>query len=255
MTMTTLPNIVRLVNESDEWFRRKYGPVDRITIPPRGEIMVPEEVAQHYLGRWFLANTQAQPRARADEYTRLRAYYGAYEDAEAWERNRPTLAAYAADGSRITTVVDDPDGVMAGRDVGLNEEDQLSLMREQMNAMQARLDQADREKQANQAPPIEDDHQPHAPSPSPTIPRPAIGTLPDGTRLPIGPEPMPPVVDGVVEGDVDADGLPERMPVHAELVPMPPGAEGAQGAESGAGDVPDDEPTSVRVGSPLGGDE
>lgn len=249
-TTTTLPNIVRLINESDQPFRRKYGPVDFIVIPAHGELAVPEEVAAHYLGRWWLENTPRQPRARADEYTRLRAYYGAYENAEMWEQNKPRLHALRADGSRITTVVDDPDGVSVGKSVGLNEEDQLALMREQLRVLQDRLDDADRAKQATAAPPVPNDGIPHAPVPSPTVPHPPIGTLPDGTQLPIGPEPMP-VVDGEVQprtGDIEDDGLPVRLPVHAELVPMPPGAEAAS-------DIPDDEPTSVRVGSPIGGDQ
>lgn len=237
-------NIVRIANEGDTDFSMRYGPLERLVIPAQGETFVTEEVAWHFLGRWWTDNSNPRFRARVKEVERLRCLYGAYEDVVLWERNKPKLAAYTPDGTRITTVIDDPDGLTSNiaqtpmsREQAL--EQQLDFMQSQLALITARLDRERAEGTANSQPaPATDVPAPPAPAaPSAPTVGPKTADIPNVGKVPVA----PPVITES-ERIVNADGIeevaPPRLPVHAEIIEMP----------DEGGDVPTDGPTQPRVG-------
>lgn len=135
---------VTIVNDGDKDFNMKYGPRDRLVLPVGARVTVVEEVAWQFTGRWWMTNNNKN-RDRVKEYDRLRVLYGAYEDDAMWERNRPHLSVYDAMGQRITTVMDDPDGVLGGN-VPQTEfsktqtlEAQIALMQENQERLQLQI--------------------------------------------------------------------------------------------------------------------
>lgn len=231
-------NIVQLVNEGTTIFNMKYGPRDRLILQPGQSVMVPEEVAWHYLGRWWMDNTR---RDRVGEYQRLRTLYGAYDDDILWQQNKPLIVAYLPTGQRITTVVDDPDGT-AGQVVTTplaqtqSLEAQLEVMRDQMLVLQAKLEGRARE-EANVA-------QPNAPTdaspPPPGIP-PFQGPVAPGLTVGGIPIPVAPPVIPNPTGVGQTNPLPPdtRLPVSEGIAYQPPDPD----------DVPTDDPARIPTGA------
>lgn len=236
-------NVVRLRNEGDTVFDKRYGPNARLTLQPGEELFVPEEIAWHFLGRWWTNNANPKYRERVEECRRLRVFYGAYEDDTAWTTNKPRLVAYTPEGIRITTVVDDPDGLESapvstplGREQSL--EAQIQFMQGQMAALQAQQEALlKRQGAENQPSPLADSPVPSTMPPAPLPPgiRPThdfgaggvpisnlgeIGPLEDstvtGSRLPVNAE----TIALPDPGDISVDG-PQRPPVGPRRIGHP----------------------------------
>lgn len=153
MTANTVPapappqmlvsNVVQIVNEGATTFHMEYGPKVHLHLEPGQGMFVNEEVAWYFLGAWWMDNSNPRNRERANEYQRLRTLYGAYEDDKIWEANRPHLVAYAPDSQRITTVIDDPEGVQGGTATQLGKEmsleSQMKVLQDTLIQMQAQI--------------------------------------------------------------------------------------------------------------------
>lgn len=215
-----VPNIVQLVNEGDTTFNMRYGPTQRLTIAAGERLFVNEEIAWHFLGKWWTDNANPRVRERREEYSRLRVLYGAYEDETLWERNRPRIVAYAPDGQRITSVVDSPDGeasgiTQLGREMSL--ETQMKTMQDMVLNLQAQLDGRVLDDTNRAQPAVPADATPQIP-PNPTMaPQRDTATI-AGTQIPVTPPPFPtsePMIPGAVDETVDEEGAPPRMPVRS----------------------------------------
>ena len=242
--------VVQLVNEDPErTFNMKYGPTQRLVLAPGERLFVNEDVAWHFLGRWWADNSNPRDRARVGEYNRLRTLYGAYEDDRVWEASMAhSLKAYDPTGKPITTVVDDPDGVQSGagqtpmgREMSL--EAQVEVMKQQMAQMMAQLE----DKQRREATDVAPDVPPMAPPmPSPYNPAGPVPPAPTvaGTAVPVAPAPMGIPAAGNAAHDPEAQDLGViggQIPVKAQVAYDPNEAE-----------APEDNPQVVKT-SPQGG--
>jgi len=231
-------NVVQLVNESDQPFNMEYGPGQRLVLAPNGtggdRLFVNEEVAWYFLGRWWTDNSNPRNKARQDEYQRLRTLYGAYEDDRIWMASpAQTLAAYAPDGQRITTVVDDPDGVLGGTSTQLGKEmsleSQLKVMQDTVLQLQAQM-AAQQQQNANQ-------DQPAAPVDARPPSASAMLAVPGQQTAEIGGQQVPVAPPTFIAPEVDEPGAPARLPVVATVAHDPSEA-----------DAPEDAPASIPHG-------
>lgn len=235
---------VTIVNDGDREFSMKYGPRDRMVLPPGARVTVVEEVAWQFTGRWWMTNTNRN-RDRVKEYDRLRVLYGAYEDDALWERNRPHLSVYDAMGNRITTVIDDPDGLQGGNapqtefsktqtleaQIALMQENQEKLQLQIMRLMEQRQNEAQPEIQTETGPKVAPAGQGQkmadlgAAGQVPVAP-PAVMVppMPEEPAVAPGPEVgLPESTDGVAEDPEEIYG--NRLPVQPEPIgeaEMPP---------------------------------
>lgn len=202
-TMMVSP-VVQLVNESDTEFSMKYGPRERLVLAPGASLFVNEEVAWHFLGRWWTDNANPRIKARQAEFQRVRTLYGAYEDDIAWKASRAFhLKAYDPTGKQIITVVDDPDGELTtGGQTGLGTqqslEAQLEIMRGMVMELTAKVESQNRREVNEGQPTVPTDVQPQpapvynpsAPMTPPTFPMGQAGAVPVSPE-PVGIDPTP----------------------------------------------------------------
>lgn len=102
--------VVILRNESSDNFRMRYLTVEYV-IAAYDELVVPWEVMVSFMGSPEVQNLGPRRMDRRNVYEKLRVKYGAYYDDELWEQNKPKLSAWRVTGDRLTTVIDDPDGL------------------------------------------------------------------------------------------------------------------------------------------------
>ena len=217
-----LVNVVKLVNEGHETFNKRYGPHDRLIIEPGAEVFVTEEVAWHFLGRWWANNSNPRFRERVEEVRRLRVFYGAYEDDVLWERMKPRISAYTSDGARIATVVDDPEGLEQGGGqtrLGMEQshEAQIEFLQRQILDLTARMDRANQQAANENQAPIRADEAPATMPAGPTTPGPklsdAFAAVPGVGAVPIAPSNIEAEIDAAV-GDLPGT----RLPVATEVL-------------------------------------
>lgn len=137
--------VVRLHNDSTKPFRMRYLTLEYL-IQPDDELVVPWEVMVSFLGSPDAQNLGPRRMDRKNVYEKLRVKYGAYHDDAVWEINKPQLSAYRVTGERLTTVVDDPDGLSITpssitQQTELAREAQLAMMQDQMVSMAALIKQ------------------------------------------------------------------------------------------------------------------
>lgn len=187
-------NIVQLVNESDQDFRMKYGTLF-FELKAGQKVFVNEEIAWHFLGRWWTDNANPRQRDRANEYGRLRVLYGAYEDDVMWQASMAmALKAYAPDGQLIVTVVDDPEGTQStggqtpfGREMSL--ESQIEVMRQTMQQLTAEVEAGKRRAGDEGQPVVPADGAPQPSAPyNPATPNPISSAV--GAPVPLAPAPF-----------------------------------------------------------------
>lgn len=201
--------IVRVVNEGSKPFVGKYDG-EKFTIAPKSESLIPYGAMILWLGDPEARNIDERRRFRVAELNRLHIKYGAYEDEDLWEANRPRLKAHTLDGDLIPTVVEDPEGILANVDLTSTDEDVMVRRElEQLRAQQDRIEQM-----------LADG----------TLQVVAPGTAAPGPQLP------PP------DDEVKVELTPEPE-VEPETLPAP------SAASSQSNTPPVDEPARVRVGS------
>lgn len=135
-----LDSVVRLTNVGDKEFQGKYDG-RTTTLEPGKTTMVTFAAMALWLGNPYSHNRNPRNRQRLSELNRLRAKYGAYDNPELWEQNKPLIEVYDAEGNRIITVVDDPDGTFLPPD----EEDRNATA---VDTLQKRIAQLDAEMDA-----------------------------------------------------------------------------------------------------------
>lgn len=103
-------DIVRINNVGTEEFIDKYdGATYRI--PVGGETMVPLDAVILWCGHPEANDADPRNRVRQMEWERLRTRYGVYEETEKLAHLFPKLEVWGLDGTRVVTVLDDPEGV------------------------------------------------------------------------------------------------------------------------------------------------
>lgn len=146
------PNdVCRLKNVGTKEWKGTYNS-QTYRAAPGGETIVP------FIGvcNWFghpdaVDGATPKEKYRTEEYLRLRTYYGVYDGIdgftmeELWEQNVPKVEIHDLDGTRIITVVDNPEGThLMEATQTINEkfalEQQLAQLQRQMETMKAMLD-------------------------------------------------------------------------------------------------------------------
>ncbi len=142
---------VRLVNPGPNAFRNRFEG-RWYEIPVGTEVVLDERMMWQWLGRPYLVD-KPDDKARTEEYLRLRALYGSdypeirdgqvVKNAEQrWDELKPSLEAFKLDGTRLITVVDDPEGAQitpaeqATKAEQANIDSTIAEMREQIAALQ-----------------------------------------------------------------------------------------------------------------------
>lgn len=279
--MSMMTAAVQLKNEGDTVFTMKYGPLDRLTLQPGQSVFVMEEVAWHFLGRWWANNDNPRDRQRVEEVRRLRTLYGAYEDDMMWEGigidpltneqrvpRKPKLSAYGADGTRITSVVDDPDGLegkTAQTSFGKEQDLELKLAMLQQTVLQL---QAQIGAQPEAIIPEIPEEAAVTPAPAPTVP---VATMPTSqmvggqVSVPVAPPAMTPSSPGMLGSEIPVHAQTEYDPVAAFNAMTPEEQQtvlqarraaglpidGLAGAETVVDDVPVDAPQKVPTGGRI----
>jgi hypothetical protein len=179
-------DFVTLKNADDKPFVYLYAN-EKFTLAPGQQRVVPWGHFDKLMGNPFLTNsTREQERARC--YKQLHVYYGTYGD-DSRRDEWPKLEAYDAEGERIQSVYDDPDGTNAPT---VDRSDALDPV-----ALRAQLDQMQKRQQAlegllrvhEKATPVADIETPDDVAPAvasgPTInldePAELIGDIPEDT--------------------------------------------------------------------------
>jgi hypothetical protein len=135
---------VRIRNAGTKQFRAKYAG-EWYIIPPNVDHIVPYDAMVLWCGDPTLVDIDKKRRFRTHEYARLCVKYGVYENADRMGENFPKLEIYnLADNTQIITVLDDPLGMNLTPEtqtiaVNQRQADQLRLMQEQFEAMQAEM--------------------------------------------------------------------------------------------------------------------
>lgn len=127
-------DFVTLKNAGDEPFVYLYAN-EKFTLAPGQQRVVPWGHFDKLMGNPFLTNsTREQERARC--YKQLHVFYGTYGD-DSRRNEWPKLEAYDADGERIQSVFDDPEGTSAPT---VDKSDALDpvALRAQLDQMQKR---------------------------------------------------------------------------------------------------------------------
>lgn len=103
-----VPEIVVLRNPSDTDYVDSHA--DRTyRVPAQNQITVTSGPLHEWLGDPDMRLVGNEEFLK-NEVRRLRARYGAYENDEVWDRQKPPLEAWTVDGERIYTLVDNPHG-------------------------------------------------------------------------------------------------------------------------------------------------
>lgn len=120
-----MADIVRVKNRAGVPFEGRYNN-QPFTIPARGDSIIDREAAIIWFGDWEARDIGRDPRMhfRSQEVARLKGLYGAHFDDpredprfenpltadEKWERNKPQIDLFEADGTPIISVIADPTG-------------------------------------------------------------------------------------------------------------------------------------------------
>lgn len=140
--------VVRIKNVGTEDFSAQYANVP-YSIPAGQEVIVPFLAMCLWLGHPDAVDIDSKRKYRLEEFQRLQARYGTYDDLEAWLSGKPQLEAYSIDGRRLVTVVDDYEGSHLKVQTSTVQEkavmnQAMAAMQEQMAAMQRKMEEMQR---------------------------------------------------------------------------------------------------------------
>lgn len=149
MTDTVIgPNdMVRVRNLGDENLRIAYDSKATV-IPPGQDGFVAKEAACAHFGVWW-SQPGGRPIDRKEEARRVKGLYGCFPGSPVegdWENSKPKVEIYEMDGTRVSTVIEDPEGVnlpVTERQDDSHLRTTVQAMQEQLEKMQSQLDQKD----------------------------------------------------------------------------------------------------------------
>lgn len=100
---------LRVVNVGDRvfegWFNRHLYRID-----PGAAVFVPRGFVNIYLGDWELDDQMGRVYKRREDWERLQLRYS-YTDPKQWEASVPRMEVFDLDGNKLTTILEDPEGV------------------------------------------------------------------------------------------------------------------------------------------------
>lgn len=145
-----MADLVRIRNLGESNLKVTFDSKSTI-IPANSEGFVDREAACAHFGVWW-AVPGGRPIDRKEEVRRVRGLYGCLPDGPAnehaldWETVRPKIEIFEMDGTKASTVIDDPEGqdlplIERSDDAHLREV--MAKMQEQMEQMQQQLDNRD----------------------------------------------------------------------------------------------------------------
>lgn len=207
--------VVKVLNKGESDFRDGWDG-QQYTIKPGQDAFVPYDAILNWLGNPAAIDYSESQRDRLSEYTRLRVRYGAYENDGAWEDNKPSLEVFTLDGKRITTVVDDPEGLDITPEIQTKREnmllaDRLALLEEELKQVRSQQAEEVRASEAERnAANVTGDRPSSARTEPSSQPAKPFGADRSGTKLEDEPKESNPREAG--EGDVEEDG-PTRVKV------------------------------------------
>lgn len=126
----------RIVNEGDTVFQASYDNIPYY-IEPGADAVVPYGFLVTHFGNPNAIDDGRNNHRRA-EYERIRTLYGAYDNDELWEENRPRFKVVTMAGDPVPTVVDDPTGANISPAVQTQIEN--DLMKEAIAKQQAEIE-------------------------------------------------------------------------------------------------------------------
>lgn len=132
---------VRITNYGDTDYRDKYAN-EYYDIPAGSEAVVPWDAAALWLGDPRLWNVGGRDMARRNEYDRICARMGIYDERDAFDAARPKLRVVTFDGREIPMVADDPNGEaidVFGQGHGRSEDHDLNAEVSQLRALVNKL--------------------------------------------------------------------------------------------------------------------
>lgn len=160
-----MADLVRVRNLDSKSLRIAYN--SQPTVIGAGQDgFVDREAACAHFGVWWSVKG-GRPIDRTEEYGRVRGLYGSFpgapQDANtpSWEDVKPKVEIYELDGTKVSTVIEDPEGeaipVTERQDEG-HMRATVEKMREQLEEMQRKLDTSETIVAAHTAPelPAED---------------------------------------------------------------------------------------------------
>lgn len=137
--------VVRIRNAGTTDFNGQYANVP-YSILAGQEVIVPFLAMCLWLGHPDAVDIDSKRKYRLEEFQRLQARYGTYDDLEAWYAGKPELEAYSIDGKRLVTVVDDHEGSHLKVETSTVQEKAtmqaaMVAMQEQMAVMQRKMEE------------------------------------------------------------------------------------------------------------------
>lgn len=164
-----MADIVQVENRADQDFKGAYN--SKVFIVPAGKkTIIDREAAVIWFGDWNTRNIGSDPRTqyRHRELERLKGIYGAHFDdpredpripeplraEEKWEANKPNIALFDTDGSRIVSIIEDPEGAQLPLEDAPAEDlaAAMATLQAQMAEMQSKLIAAQEAQSTNQIP-------------------------------------------------------------------------------------------------------
>lgn len=129
--------MVQVTNESDKDFKDSFASKEYF-IRAGQTAICPLDAVWLWCGYGEVRDEPENGRFyRVQEVARLRARYGAYNNDDTWERNRPRLKAAQFDGTEIVTVIDDPEGAHLKEAASM---DDFTALKAQYESMQREMD-------------------------------------------------------------------------------------------------------------------
>lgn len=144
-----MTDFVRVRNVGDTDLRLAYNSQPTV-IPAGQEVPVDRDAAATWFGDWTRRNVPELQNpefrdARLNEYNRIRTLYGFHqlepESEQTFKAKVPQVEIYEMDGTKVTSILEDPDGKdlpIVGSS-NLDKEQLLSAMKDQMDAMAQKI--------------------------------------------------------------------------------------------------------------------
>lgn len=125
----------KVTNLAKEDFRDTFCNQEYV-IPAGKTGIVPDDACSLWFGHSTLLDQDREP-LRRQEFERLKIRYGAYDDVDLWEREKPLVTVEDIEGNKITTVIEDPTGETISPAPALNTD--LQVLEEEVRKQQRQI--------------------------------------------------------------------------------------------------------------------